>query len=270
VPVTSVTVELKTRAIRVDVPVLVALEAGTFTIREFSLNLSEGGIFVATDKWCAVGTRGTLRFQLTRFDEPFVLQAEVVRAVEPGREAEGQTPGLGIRFLDPKPEDHDRLRALLEGVRSGSIVEAFRRSIRESGRPFDVAIRTRPTSHKMMLAVNAKAEEINGLIRDGNPLVIARLLDCPRLTVPHVAAILRNRSLPTAVLIAIKKDSRWLSHEMLRWLFCGHPAAVLKDVEEELPRLTDENVRQIAADANVRTRVRMKAKEQTARRGGRP
>ena len=38
------------RPVRVDFPVLVSFSSDTYTAREFTLNLSEGGMFIPTEK----------------------------------------------------------------------------------------------------------------------------------------------------------------------------------------------------------------------------
>jgi uncharacterized protein (TIGR02266 family) len=145
--------QMTPRAVRAAVPVLVSFSSDAYTVRDFTLDLSEGGIFLLTEKTCPVGTRGTLKFRVSQFEEAFDLEAEVVRTVEPGQEPEGQHAGLGMRFLSLEEQDRKRLHRLVEGICNGSVVDAIRRSIRESGRTLEEELRRRPVDQKLMLAL---------------------------------------------------------------------------------------------------------------------
>ncbi len=69
------------RPSRVLVPVLVSFESEAFTVRDFTLDLSIGGIFLVTDHVCPWGTVGTMKFRSSQFEEPFTIQGRVVRVV---------------------------------------------------------------------------------------------------------------------------------------------------------------------------------------------
>jgi uncharacterized protein (TIGR02266 family) len=69
-----------------------------------SLNLSEGGLFVATHASHAVGTRLEIRLLLPGDVAPTRLMTEV-RWVRPlSEDSEGPAAGLGLRFVDLPPE----------------------------------------------------------------------------------------------------------------------------------------------------------------------
>jgi len=85
-------------------------------IREFTLNLSVGGIFLPTDHVVEPRTRGTLTFHPSRWNKPFTVAAEVVRTVPPSPDSEGQAAGLGIQFSKLEREHHDMLARMIEGV----------------------------------------------------------------------------------------------------------------------------------------------------------
>jgi uncharacterized protein (TIGR02266 family) len=255
---------------RVNLPVLVSFATATYTVEDYVLNLSEGGIFLLTERSCLVGTRGRLTFRLSQFDNPFELQAEVVRNVDAGDETDGQKRGMGMMFVDPTERTRQQLRQLVAGVQSGSVVAAIRRAIGDCPQGLEVALRNRPTDQKLILALHARGQEIDVLLRDSNPSVLIRLLDCPRLASQHVQSMLRNRGLPTRVLSAICKERKWLTGEEHRWLFCTHPAAMLNEVLDEMRRLSAAKLAQLERNAGVRPQVRMKAQElkkQRQRRG---
>ena len=261
-------VQYPPRPLRVKVPVLVSFRSQAFAVKQFTLNLSEGGIFLPTDRSCPVGTCGTLKFRESHFSDPVTLEAEVVRTVLPEQESEGQNrrAGMGMRFLNLDEGKQRFLRRLVEGVSSGSIVQTIRRSIAESGRSLALELRHRPTDQKMMLALQAHGEEIHALIRDGNPSVLTRLLECPRLGPADLIMMLKNPNLATRVLSAIKRDRKWISNGEVRWLLCTHPNTVLSEAMDALRMLPQDRLKRLARDMRARPQIRSKAQELTSRR----
>lgn len=249
------------RPLRAAVPVLVAFESESFTVRDFSLDLSVGGIFLITENSCPWGTIGTLKFRTSQFEEPFVVDGRVVRVVAPDEALPGRPAGLGIEFLDPTDAHKKKLQQLVDGAHSGSVVEAIRNSIRDGKRTLEQELRQRPVDQKLMLAINARPEEIRALIRDGNPTVVIRLLDCPRFNPEHTMLILRNRNLPTRVLSAIYRLLSARSTEEARWLFVTHPNAMFSEVIAEMKKLNGLKLRQLSRQPDVRETVRQKARE---------
>jgi uncharacterized protein (TIGR02266 family) len=255
------------RTIRVVVPILATFAVESFTIREFTLNLSEGGVFLPTEKCRPPGTRGSLRFRISQFEEAFTLRAEVVHVIEPGNDT-GRPAGMGIRFLDVTPDDQRRLHRLVEGVRDGSVIDAIRRSMREGRRSLLEELRRRPVDQKMMLAFSARAEEIHAIIRDGNPAVIERSFHNPRFMAKHVVAILRDPRTIPRLLRLINANRKWMSDDEVRWHFCNHPKAVVAEVEARLQSLPVARLRQLAEDRRVRQPIRSKARELARRKMG--
>ena len=77
------------------------------------MNLSRGGFFVATDRPAEIGTRLELRLHIEDSSEEIDVPAEVVsRNVGPNL-ASGQS-GMGLRFLEMKPEVAGKVQALYE------------------------------------------------------------------------------------------------------------------------------------------------------------
>jgi len=252
---------------RVSFPVLVSFSSDSLSVRQFTLNLSEGGIFLPTEKSCPLGTRGMPKFRTSQFEDPFSLEAEVVRIVPPGDESGDQAAGLGMRFVDLNEKNRALLLKLINGASSGSIVQTIRNSLKEHGRTLGVELRKRPTDQKMMLAVQANAEEIQALLRDGNPSVIARLLECPRLTVAHVVTMLKNPNLPTRVLSSVKKDRKWISNQQVRYLFCTHNNAQISEAIEQLRMLPPDRLKAISREGRVRAQIKSKAADLSRQRG---
>jgi len=258
-------VERPTRAL---VPVLVSFESESFTVRDFTLDLSIGGILLATDHTCPLGTVGTMKFRCSQFEEPFTIQGRVVRIVSEDELAAGKPPGVGIEFIDLDDELKQKLEDLAGGVRVGSVVEAIRKSVREGDSTLDQVLRDRPADQKMMLATVANSEEIRALIRDANPTVMVRLLSSPRLTPTHLMQMLRNRNLPTRVLSAICRALASRSNEEARWLFVTHPSAMFSEVVAEMNKLNRVKLLQLSREPDVRESVRMKACEMTGQTAG--
>jgi uncharacterized protein (TIGR02266 family) len=254
------------RPVRVSVPVRVDFEGDRFTIREFTANLSEGGIFLRTEHMVPPGRRGRLTFRLTQWDRPFTVEAEVVRVEMPDQGPDGPAPGLGIRFINLSPQDLAKIRRLVDGIRDGSVVEAIRRTVRESPKGLVQELRNIPTDQKLMLSIAANKEEIQALIRDGHSTVMLRLLENPRLTVPHVRAIVRDTRMETRVMLEIRKHQKWMSDEEVRYWFCRNPRSPFHEVQPLLPTLSIPHLQHMARDANVRPQVRTAAREAVSKR----
>jgi uncharacterized protein (TIGR02266 family) len=254
---------LADRITRVQVPVLVSFESDSFTVRDFTLDLSVGGIFLTTDHACAWGTVGTMKFRSSQFEEPFIVTGRVVRAVSEAELAAGKPPGLGIEFVDLTDESRKKLDDLVNGVRVGSVVEAIRKSVREGERTLEQDLRSRPADQKALLATVATQEEVRALIRDGNPTVMIRLLASPRLTPEHLMQMLRNRNLPTRVLSAICRGLTSRGSDQARWLFVTHPNAMFSEVIIEMKKLNRALLLRLSRESDVRQNVRLKAREMT-------
>jgi len=252
---------LTPRPVRVAVPVLVSFSSDAYTVKDFTLDLSEGGIFLPTGRICPVGTRGKLKFRVSQFDEAFELRAEVVRIVESEAGEQDSQPGLGMRFPEVTELDRKRLHRLVEGIRNGSVVDAIRRNIRETGKTLEEELRSRSVDQKLMLALNATTQEIRALIRDGNPTVQIRLLDCPRLGAAHIATMLRMPNLQVRVLLAIRKNRKWLANDEIRWLFCVHPLTPVSDAIAQIQYLSEGKLREMTRNMKVRQPIRARAVE---------
>jgi type IV pilus assembly protein PilZ len=78
-------------------------------------NISAMGIFVKTVEPIPVGTRLVLSFAPPGY-EPFKLQGKVawINRVRP--DGDNPNPGMGIRFVDLKPEDRERLVEVIRTI----------------------------------------------------------------------------------------------------------------------------------------------------------
>ena len=252
------------RSIRVAVPILASFATDSFTFREFTLNLSEGGIFLPCDRACPPGTQGTLKFRVTQFEAPFTLRAEVVHVITSDNDP-GRPPGMGMRFIDVADEDLARLRRLVDGVRDGSVADAIRRTMREGKRTLIEELRRRPVDQKMILAVTARSEEILALIQDGNSSVLERVLKNPRIMPKHLVALLRDPRLTARLLRIVGRTRHWMADEEVRWHFCIHQNAALGEVQAHLPRVSLPRLEQLSENPRMRPQLRSAARE-TAKR----
>jgi uncharacterized protein (TIGR02266 family) len=250
-------------------PVKVCFEGEAFQIREFTANLSVGGIFLPTDRPVPPRTQGTLTFKISQWEEPFTVKAEVVRTAPPGGGPDEHPGGLGIMFIDLTRKDKARLQRLVDGIRDGSIAQSIRRSIRESSGLLLQELRKRPADHKVIFAIAARGVEIEALIRDGNPTAVLRLLDNPRLSLANLRQILRDPRSSVKILDEIKGNQRWMADEEVRALFCTHPNAGLQDALKLLPRLPVNRLSAMGRNASLRPPIRLTAKSLSEHRSGR-
>lgn len=85
---------------------------------DYTRNISKGGTFIATTKPLGIGTEFVFRLVVPALAEPLRIRGEVVRIVG---EAEGEPPGMGIRFL----YRDDAERALVEGTVEKLLVDSL-------------------------------------------------------------------------------------------------------------------------------------------------
>lgn len=98
---------------RQPIPTLVDLELNDGTYRhEFSANISEGGMYLHTEKPLAVGTTATLRFAMPNLDWVFEIQAKVVSSVIANMDErlDGKKDGHGLQFTSMSPEDKEKIK----------------------------------------------------------------------------------------------------------------------------------------------------------------
>jgi len=253
--------EKTSRPVRVLFPVRVSFAGDDFYIKEFSANLSVGGIFLATDRLIEVGSRGRLTFRVASWEKPFTVDAEVVRTVGPDHATEEKPSGIGLRFIDLSPQDGRRLERLVEGLTDGSVVEAIRRNVREGGKQLLHELRDLSTDQKVIFALFAQGQEIDALMRDGHPAALTRLLDNPRVGVTQVRKLLRDPRLKPSILLAVRKNREWMTDMEIRFLFCQHPATPLSEVLNLLPRLSQPHLQAMLNNRSLREPIRGRLKQ---------
>lgn len=260
-------VDLADRPVRVNFPVRVVFSGVEFRIKEFTVNVSVGGLFLPTDYMVPAGTVGTLTFRISQWEQPFTVKAEVARTINPGDDPDIEVPGIGIKFLGIDDGTRRKLERLVLGVQDGSVVQAIRRSIRENRHDISKELRARPTDQKVMFAVGACNEEINALIRDGNQAAVLRLLDNPRLISSQVRKILKDRRTRVGFMMALKRQKRWLVEEETRVLYCLHHSTPVADALAQLKTLAPSRLQAFERNINVRPQIRTAAQALLKKRG---
>ncbi len=94
---------------RIDVEWSVDCETEQTFLYASITNISEMGIFVATQEPLEVGTRLTLRFAMPGQESPFILLGQVAWVNPIRLLSDNPNPGMGIRFVDLSPESRERI-----------------------------------------------------------------------------------------------------------------------------------------------------------------
>ena len=105
--------EERRTSLRHNIHIDVNYGAGSAYLFSRSENLSELGIFLATDETYDVQTQIDLRFRASEGGEPLEIKGEVVW-IEIGKS--GKKRGMGVRFLDLTETQKDRIKALIRTI----------------------------------------------------------------------------------------------------------------------------------------------------------
>ncbi len=84
---------------------------------EFTRDISEGGVFIETDKPHQLGTEVSMQFHLSGGREVLQTLGRVVR-VRTGSEA--SPPGMGIEFDELSSEDRSKIDRIVRALRASS------------------------------------------------------------------------------------------------------------------------------------------------------
>jgi uncharacterized protein (TIGR02266 family) len=95
-------------------PLILAVQyLGTESVLDYTENLSEGGLFIRTDREFEPGEQVTLVVSFPHLVAPVEITVEVLRR----RAADGeQAAGVAVRVPDDRPDDRRRLAAVAEAV----------------------------------------------------------------------------------------------------------------------------------------------------------
>jgi type IV pilus assembly protein PilZ len=101
---------------RIDVEWSVDCETEQTFLYASITNISEMGIFVATNEPLEVGTRLTLRFAMPGEQSPFNLFGQVAWVNPIKLLSDNPNPGMGIRFVDLSSENRERIIASVRTI----------------------------------------------------------------------------------------------------------------------------------------------------------
>ncbi len=105
------------RTTRVPLVVCVKYSTVDALFTEFTRNINEGGMFIATDQPPALNSSVTLQFSLPGDAGPIKVGGRVTR-VSDGQD--GQPRGIGVEFDSLDPEARDRVNSVVQALRAPS------------------------------------------------------------------------------------------------------------------------------------------------------
>lgn len=83
---------------------------------DYTKNISKGGTFIKTKKPLPIGTRFLFKLTVPHRETPFELLGEVVWS-----KADGEEPGMGIRFIYANAAQRDDFEGVVEKLMSDSL-----------------------------------------------------------------------------------------------------------------------------------------------------
>jgi len=96
--------------LRIDAKVEVEYKSFEQFFREYTKNISKGGLFIKTQNVFKPQTAIEIVLKLPNREKPLTLVGEVVHAIEPElAEAKGWDPGIGVQFVDFEEGSHQAL-----------------------------------------------------------------------------------------------------------------------------------------------------------------
>ncbi|MFQ5766614.1 MAG: hypothetical protein ACE5ID_01325 [Acidobacteriota bacterium] len=259
---TAVSMEGSEDFFRLPLPARFSFGGRTFQCSELAVELDPLGVRLATQMDLAVGSSGSVTLVSSRWDDPFTLQGEIAEIKKQDGSPEAE---ILIRFLDPGQMDRTRLERLATG-RAGSVPEAIRRSAREAGRSLLQELHRRPVNQKVMFALQARRREFEAVIKDGNPTVLLRLMENPRLERKDIVAILKDPRTPPRLLAAVAQDNRFKGDEEIRASLCAHPLMPMEGALSLLGTLSAARLKMLAENRSLRPALRQKAKQKAGLR----
>jgi len=86
---------------------------GERSCQNYTVDLSQSGLFIETPDPLPFGTEIVLKFSLPRQGAPLLVKGKVVRTAPPSHPPEGASSGMGIRFTNLSSEDSDKIKAFV-------------------------------------------------------------------------------------------------------------------------------------------------------------
>jgi len=86
---------------------------GEVAFQQYTVDVSQIGVFIDTPEPLPVGTELTVKFGLPRHGAHVLVKGKVVRTVPPSQAPEGVRTGMGVRFTNLSSEDSERIKAFV-------------------------------------------------------------------------------------------------------------------------------------------------------------
>mgnify|MGYP001287212407 CR=1 FL=1 len=117
---------------RIPVQMLVSYKGKGNYLFDFSKNLGEGGVFIATDNPPPTGSKIDLMFTLPSGNETIEAEGLVMWTQEPIAERQELNAGMGVQFTDFKKDDRKRLAEFIDEVKNRTSPELTLEEVPES------------------------------------------------------------------------------------------------------------------------------------------
>ena len=88
---------------------------------DYTKNISRGGTFIKTAKPLPVGTDFLFKLFVPTLEEPIEIAGVVQWVIEPGNEAPGEHPGMGIQFKYESMNQRDTIESTVEKLMIDSL-----------------------------------------------------------------------------------------------------------------------------------------------------
>ncbi len=122
-------------------------------------------------------------------------------------------------------------------------------------------------SEKIRLALMGDKEARSLLARDPNKLILAYLLQNPRITENEILQISKGKTIPQEILISISKKREWMKKYPIRLALTQNPKTPIPLALKLLNLMRDLDLRKIARSRDVPGHVATGARRILIRRG---
>jgi len=103
----------KRKAPRAPLRVTADCLQGELSYQNYTVDVSQSGVFIETPNPLPLGTGLVLKFTLPRQGAPVLVKGKVVRTVPPSSAPEGASSGMGVRFTNLSSEDSEKIQAFV-------------------------------------------------------------------------------------------------------------------------------------------------------------
>jgi hypothetical protein len=123
-----------------------------------------------------------------------------------------------------------------------------------------------PPAQKMILARRGTARVAGALLADGQPEVVAIVLESPFLNEGQVLRVLSRINVPARVISAIASNGRWTQHHSVRLALVRNPQTPLATVLSFLPGISTTDLHILADSSSIPSNVRPHVRRELANR----